>query len=191
MPVVSEKQGLLVRAANWYTKRAYGRETAIAGVMAHTPANLLGYGALEFAYERSHRAPERIKALAATKAATTVGCAFCIDIASAISRDAGVSEDQLRDFHVYRDSPAFSEDEKLAMEYAEAMTQQSVVIPEELTARLRARFDEAQLVDLTAAIAIENFRARFNTAMDIPPAGFSGGAFCPMPERAATAAAAG
>ena len=74
------------------------------------------------------------------------------------------------------------------MEYAEEMTRESVEIPEEMVARLRRHFDEAQIVDLTAAIAIENLRARFNDALGIPPAGFSEGAFCPMPVRAVTAA---
>src|SRR4051794_32378448 len=158
MPRVSERGGPLVRAANWYTRRAYGRDTAIAGVMAHTRWNLIGYGVLEFCHERSHAMPERLKALAATKAATIVGGAFCIDIGSAISREAGVTEQQLRDFHVYRDSPAFSEEEKLVLEYAEEMTRESVELPEEMVARLRRHFSEAQIVDLTAAIAIENLR---------------------------------
>jgi 4-carboxymuconolactone decarboxylase len=173
---------MLVKFVNWYTRRTFGRDTAIAGVMAHTKANLLGYGALEFGHERSHAMPERLKVLAATKAACIVGCEFCIDIGSALGRKEGVTEEQLREFHSYRDSAAFSEEERLAMEYAEEMTRESVTIPEELTERLRRSFSEQQIVDLTFAIAIENLRARFNNALDIPAAGFSEGAFCPTPE---------
>jgi len=55
-------------------------------------------------------------------------------------------------------------------------------VPDELFARLREHFDEAQIVELTAAIAIENFRARFNNALGIGPSGFSEGMFCPVPE---------
>jgi hypothetical protein len=51
--------------------------------------------------------------------------------------------------------------------------------------RLRKHFDDAQLVELTASIAIENYRARFNNALDVPPAGFSEGAYCPMPDKLA------
>ncbi len=68
MPRVSERDGMLVKFVNWYTRRTYGRDTAVAGVMAHTKANLLGYGALEFGHERSHVTPERLKVLAATGA---------------------------------------------------------------------------------------------------------------------------
>src|SRR5204862_4928373 len=88
---------------------------------------------------------------------------------------------QLLDFHDYRASSAYSGEEKVAMEYAEELTKEPVQVSEELSARLRERFDDAQLVELTAAIAIENFRARFNKALDIPPSGFSEGQFCPVP----------
>ena len=122
MARVGTKSGPLVRIANWYTRRRYGREIGITGVIAHTPWNMVGWGTLEFGYERSHKVDERLKALAATRAATVVGCQFCIDIGSAIGREAGVTEQQLRDFHVYRESPAFSPLERLVMEYAEQMT---------------------------------------------------------------------
>jgi hypothetical protein len=55
--------------------------------------------------------------------------------------------------------------------------------PTSLRARLRERFDEAQLVELAAAIAWEHYRARFNCVFDVQPAGFSEGAFCVLPER--------
>jgi AhpD family alkylhydroperoxidase len=182
MARVGTKRGPLVRIANWYTRRKYGREIGSTGAIAHTPWNMIGWGTLEFGYERSHKVDERLKALAATRAATVVGCQFCIDIGSAIGREAGVTEQQLRDFHVYRESPAFSPLERLVMEYAEQMSQAEVRVPDETFAALREHFDDAQIVELTAAIAIENFRARFNNALDIPPAGFSEGAFCPLPD---------
>ena len=69
------------------------------------------------------------------------------------------------------------------LEYAEAMTRTPATVPEALFLRLRAFLDEGQLVELTAAIAQENFRARFNRPFDVQAAGFSEGAFCPLPER--------
>ena len=75
------------------------------------------------------------------------------------------------------------------MEYAEELCKEPVEVPDELFARLREHFDEAQIVELTAAIAIENFRARFNNALDIAPAGFSEGMFCPAAGRGRGAAA--
>jgi len=56
-------------------------------------------------------------------------------------------------------------------------------VPEELRGRLRERLDEAQLVELAAAIAWEHYRSRFNRVFGVQPAGFSEGAFCVLPER--------
>jgi len=191
MARVEDKRGLMVRAAQWYAKRQYGREITITPVIAHSSPLMLGWGAFEFGYERSHKMDERLKDLAATRVATRVGCEFCIDIASALGRKAGVTDEQLRDFHEYRTSPLFSDEEKLVMEYAEVLTDEPVQVSDELFARLREHFDEAQIVELTAAIAIENMRARFNNALDIAPAGFSEGLYCPLPDSTAVAAANG
>jgi len=180
---VSNKEGALVRFTHWYTRREYGREIAVTPVMAQSRPNFFGYGMFEWWHERSKSVDTKLKMLAATKAATKIGCEFCIDIASHLSREAGVTDEQLKDFHSYRTSPAFSPIEKLVMEYAEEMSKANVDIPDELFARLHEHFDDEQIVELTAAIAIENFRARFNDALQIPPAGFSEGMYCPLPEK--------
>jgi alkylhydroperoxidase family enzyme len=69
------------------------------------------------------------------------------------------------------------------IDYATAMTRTPVEVPDDLFAALRAHFDAAQLVELTAAIAWENYRARFDHAFGIEAQGFSAGAFCVLPER--------
>ena len=83
----------------------------------------------------------------------------------------------------YRRSAVFSETEKLVLEYADAMTETPVEISEELFAKLRAKFTEAQLVELTASIAWENCRARFDHAFGVEAEGFSDGSFCAVPVR--------
>ena len=69
------------------------------------------------------------------------------------------------------------------LEYADAMTRTPVEVPEALFARLRERFSEAQLVELTSAIAWENYRARFDHAFGIEGENFTEGAVCAMPVR--------
>jgi AhpD family alkylhydroperoxidase len=185
MARIVQKQNTTVRMANWYTRRSYGRDTEIAGVMAHSLPDLLGYGTFEFLHERRRSTDEKLLALAGTKAACLIGCQFCIDIGSHISREAGVTEDQLRNLHSYRESPAFSAEERLVLEYAEEMCRTPIAISDELFARLREHFDSRQIVELTTEIAIENFRARFNNALDIVPAGFSSGEYCALPDAVA------
>jgi alkylhydroperoxidase family enzyme len=94
-----------------------------------------------------------------------------------------MTEAQLRDLPVYESSPAFSALERLVLAYATEMTKTPVEVPEALFARLREHFDEPQLVELTAAIAWENYRARFDHALDIGAQGFSEAAWCALPER--------
>lgn len=81
-------------------------------------------------------------------------------------------------------SPEFSGIEKLALRYAAAMTATPVELPDDLFSAMRQHFDERQLVELTAAIAWENYRARFDHAFGCEAEGFSEGAFCPLPPRA-------
>ena len=61
---------------------------------------------------------------------------------------------------------------KIALEYAEAMTITGQRVSDELFARIRSLFDEAQIVELTAAVALENFRSKFNVPLGIESQGF-------------------
>lgn len=180
--VPEREAGLLGRFAYRFSRRRFGKVAEPLRVTAHHPRLLSGYGAFELALDRSRRVDDRLRTLAEVKVATTVGCEFCIDIGSALSRGSGVTEEQLRDLHAYGESGAFSPLEKLVLEYATRMTRTPAAVPDELFDALRGRFDEAQLVELTAAIAWENYRARFNQAFGMDPQGFSEGSYCPMPE---------
>jgi alkylhydroperoxidase family enzyme len=73
------------------------------------------------------------------------------------------------------------------LDYAVAITATPVEVPDAHFAQLRAHFAEAEIVELTAAVAWENYRARFDHALGIEAQGFSEGAYCPLPERAASA----
>jgi len=77
---------------------------------------------------------------------------------------------------------SFNALEKLVIRYAVAMTSTPVEVPDELFSALRVHFNEAQLVELTSAIAWENYRARFNHAFGIDAEGFYRGALCLLPQ---------
>ena len=84
----------------------------------------------------------------------------------------GADENKIREVPAWRESPRFSEMERVALEYAEAMTITGQRVGDELFARLRALFDEAQIVELTAAVALENFRSKFNVPLGVEAQGF-------------------
>jgi alkylhydroperoxidase family enzyme len=100
-----------------------------------------------------------------------------------VGRKQGITEEQLVDLASFETSPAFSELEKLVLRYTVAMTQTPVVVPDLLFAALEHHFTPRQLVEITSAIAWENFRARYDHAFGIEAEGFSEGAVCPLPAR--------
>jgi len=83
----------------------------------------------------------------------------------------------------FENSPEFTAVEKTALHYAVAMTLTPVEIPDSLFEELRSQFNSRQLVELTSAIAWENYRARFDHAFGCEAEGYSEGAYCPLPSR--------
>ncbi len=71
------------------------------------------------------------------------------------------------------------------LEYADSMTQTPVEVKDTLFAKLREKFTDAQLVELTATLAWENYRARFDHAFAVEAEGFTEGSYCALPARAA------
>ena len=183
--------GPFARVASWMSKRDFGLVPEPVEITAHHPGILRGYGIFEWEIGRAGSVDSKLKDLAEIKVAALVGCEWCLDIGSAIGAKSGVTAEQLADLPRYRESPHFSETERLVLDYATAMTETPSQVPDELFAALRERFDERQLVELTAGIAIENYRARVNWAFGIEPQGFTKGGACALPERPRAESAAG
>ena len=72
----------------------------------------------------------------------------------------------------WRDSKLFSPAERVALEYAERITYTDRQVDDALFAELKKHFTEAQIVELTAAIALENFRSKFNPTLGVEAQGF-------------------
>ncbi len=86
--------------------------------------------------------------------------------------------EKLAEVTAWRDSTLFSEAERLALEYAERITYTDRKVDDALVADLKSHYSDAQIVELTAAIAMENFRSKFNPALGIEAQGF-----CMVPKR--------
>lgn len=101
-----------------------------------------------------------------------------------MGRQAGLTTEKLEALADFEASEALDETEKLCLRYTVEMTKTPMMVPDELFEALRNRFTEKQLVELTSCIAWEQYRARFDHAFAIGSAGFSEGAFCPVPQSA-------
>src|SRR4030095_15150169 len=91
---------------------------------------------------------------------------------------AGADEAKIAEVPTWRESERFSPLERVALEYAEVITITGQRVTDELFARLRSLLDESQIVELTAAVALENFRSKLNPALGIEAQGF-----CVIPKR--------
>ena len=86
--------------------------------------------------------------------------------------------EKLAEVTSWRDSKLFSEAERLALEYAERITYTDQKVDEALVDKLKKHYSDGQIVEMTAAIAMENFRSKFN-----PPLGIEAQGFCVIPSK--------
>jgi AhpD family alkylhydroperoxidase len=168
----AKPSGLFSRIVYAVSRRRFGHVVGPFQMSAHNPAIMTGYTLYELMLERADSIDPALEILAGQRAATMTGCPFCIDIGESHLTQLGLTGRQIREVASWRDSDAFSDDERLVLEYAEGITSAPVQVSDELFDRLRARFDEAAIVELTAAIAFENYRGRFNHAVGLGSEGF-------------------
>jgi alkylhydroperoxidase family enzyme len=88
-----------------------------------------------------------------------------------VGSELGVPAEKIDALAEYGTSPWYDEAERLALEYADAMTITGGQVTDELFARLRRHYDDDTLVELTAIIAWENASAKINRALRIPSQG--------------------
>ncbi|HET6915958.1 MAG TPA: hypothetical protein VFH56_07705, partial [Acidimicrobiales bacterium] len=89
------------------------------------------------------------------------------------SLQLGQDPAKVRDVPQWRSSEVFSERERVVLEYSEAASVTPVVISDDLVARLHEHFDEGEIVELAAWVALENYRSRFNAGLGLHSQGFS------------------
>ena len=82
----------------------------------------------------------------------------------------------------HRESEAFDDLERAVLDYAEALSRTPADTTDALVETLQKALGDEGLVELTTAIAWENFRARFNRGFEVPAQGFAEGACCAIPQ---------
>jgi alkylhydroperoxidase family enzyme len=185
-PVVRLVYRFMRRGMTKMTGRApaHGSGLEPLEIWAHQPKMMTGMGKFQGAVRKGDAVDERLKNLVELKGAQMIGCEFCVDLGSQICRNSGFSDAELLALPRYRESDLFTEREKLALDYAVGVMRTPVDVSDELFARLREHFSEAQLVEITALLTVVNLD-RFNAAFGIGSAGFSEGMVCVVPDRAA------
>lgn len=182
-PLAARSANLFVRIVYWFARRRLGKLPTPVQVMAHNGPVLAAMVGYELGLERAEKLDRRLKELATLKAATLIGCRFCIDIGTSISRRFGIEPETLLDLPVYETSARFTPLEKRVLEYTVAMTETPMRVTRALSDALRAELGIPALVELTSVVAWENHRARFNHAIGAEEEGFSDQTVCLLPPR--------
>jgi len=108
--------------------------------------------------------------LVKTRASQLNGCAFCIDMHTLDARAAGETEQRLYLLDAWREAPFYSERERAALAWTEAVTRVADAhVPDEVYASARERFSEEELVNLTLAVVAINGWNRLAIAFRSPP----------------------
>ncbi|WP_026453711.1 carboxymuconolactone decarboxylase family protein [Saccharomonospora iraqiensis] len=179
------------RLAYRFARRRYGAVPEPVTVAAHHPKLLAAFGAHEMLVEYGSRTlPPTVRELAVYRTAVRVNCSWCIDFGTMLQKHAGLDVERLRAIDDYPTSPLFTRQERLALAYADAMTELPLRVSDGQVAELEAEFGRAGLVELTYQIGLENMRARMNSALGITDQGFTSGAACRVPVPADAAARA-
>ena len=171
----------------WNQKRKYGQVLKPALLWARSPflflAVALLYGALD--RRRSPLSPV-LRSLVTVRVSQINWCRFCVDLNSmTLARRAGSMEKAEALAH-WRESVMFTEAERAALEYTEAMTMSDRHVSDELIVGLGRHFDDDAIVELTGLIAFQNLSSKFNAALDVPSQGF-----CQIPAATSGSPAAG
>ena len=181
-PLPPQRANWLIRAMYRYAKRRFGEVPEPFAVVAHHPRLLVAYAAHETMLQSASRMlPTSVRELAVLWTARTIGCSWCVDFGSMLLRLDGLDIERIKDIENYATSPRFTDDERAAIAYADAMTTDPHNVTDEQVADLRTRFGENGVVELTYQIGTENMRARMNTALGITEQGFNSGDACRIP----------
>lgn len=101
------------------------------------------------------------------------GCAYCLDMHSKDARSGGEAEQRLYALPAWRETPFYSDRERAALEWAEALTRIAPQdVSDELFSRVREQFSEGDLVSLTLAIVAINGWNRFAIAFRSVPGSY-------------------
>jgi len=162
-----------VRLFFWNQKRRYGAVLEAARLWGRSPkvfaALALLYGAFD---RRSSPIEPALRTLVTVRVSQINGCAFCVDLNSAIGLRRDINQDKLLALSRFAEDPAFTDREKAALSYAESVTYSNRQPTAAQFAQLHQYFDDDAIIELTGLIAFQNLSSKFNASLGVAPQGF-------------------
>ena len=163
---------LFASAMNAYSRRQFGKEAEPMLALLHHRKVLTAVARFEMRIAKWRALDDGLKELAQLAVASQIGCSWCVDFGYYVSRTNGMPVAKLEQVGRWRDSTVYTPLERRVLEYAEAMTATPPTVTDEMVEGLRTELDDAQLVELTEMISVENLRSRTNSALGLTSQGF-------------------
>jgi alkylhydroperoxidase family enzyme len=181
VPLHNDRNGIIPRLARGYTKRKFGQAVDPAAAASHHSGVLVTMGALETMVEKGWRKLDPdLRWLVTQAVAGRIGCTWCTDYGYYEGMHEGIDPRKVRAVPAWRESSLFDERERVVLEYAESATVTPAEVSEDCAARLHRHFGDAEIVELAAWVALENFRSRFNAGLGLRSQGFAEKCELPM-----------
>lgn len=162
-----------VRLFFWNQRRRYGAVLEPARLWGRSPrlfATLaLMYGAID---RGSSPLEPALRTLVTVRVSQINWCPFCVDINSGTALKRGIAEEKLLRLASFAGSDLYTEREKAALSYAEAVTYTDRQPTDAHFRRLREHFDDDAIIELTGLVAFQNLSSKFNAALGVEPQGF-------------------
>jgi alkylhydroperoxidase family enzyme len=166
-----------LRIGIWFSKKMTGKDLLPARLLSWYPKAAIGSGTLEaLVAHQDGQLNERILKLVRMQASFAAACPFCVDMNSFAFDHLQITEEELRVLQGYDPIDrvsSFSKRERLAIQYAQLISQTPLRFPNAFIQELTRHFSEREIVILASTAAQVNYWARLIQALGVPSAGFS------------------
>jgi AhpD family alkylhydroperoxidase len=169
-----EREEASAEALSFYEtdEQRYGQVLNNTKLYAYNVPVLETMKAVAAGYAKTSELPLPLKSLVRVRIAVLNGCPFCADLHSSIGIESGLESTKIDGIATWENERELSERERLALEYADAVTLSNADVGDELFERLRREFSEPEIIELTFAIAVENLFSKFHNALQVESQGF-------------------
>lgn len=168
-PVTEQQANARLKPIYDALKQKLGKVPNFFAILAHKPEILETFLPFYQAVTGPGALEQRYKELAYLKTSMTNGCEYCSRAHSASAKKVGIKPEEIQALTFYQRSNLFDEKDRAVIQYADQVTRGASSVSDSERRELRRFFNDEQIVELTAVVAIANFTNRINDSLPSTP----------------------
>jgi AhpD family alkylhydroperoxidase len=158
---------------NFMLAKRFGKPFPALRLLGHHPRYPFAYAVFSSTFGLAKtQLPQEVKRLATQLVAELNGCNFCIDLGKRLAQDEKFNLGKLQHVLEFETCPLYAPSERAALKYAFEATQVGARVHDETFTELKKHFPEREILELTVAVATENFYNRLNAPLEVEAQGF-------------------